>query len=62
MKIQTSFFPIRLSTQLSLCLARAFRKRQPTIDLAHRFDVAFAVIADLGKLSRAEIGKLKGAG
>ena len=31
-------------------------KGQPPVNLAHRFSVAFAVITDLGKLSRAVIG------
>ena len=62
MKIQTSFFPIRLSTQPSLRLPRAFRKRQPTIGLAHGFDVAFAVINRSRKAFPRSNREIKGAG
>lgn len=43
--------------QFSLRRPRAFRKRQPTINLTHRIDIAFAVFDDLGERAEAVIGK-----
>ena len=39
----------------------AFRKRQTAIDLTNRFDIAFAVLADVRQLSRAKIRIYLGA-
>jgi len=47
---------LRLFVSTTLALRRAFRKRQPPVNLPGRVHIAFAVFVNLGKLAGAVVG------